>query len=166
MNTCKAPQSMQDSELDVNYSYMCMVSADVCGYKSVSVLKGTSRGPNVTSQFKFSYGFACRRRAVLRKTISHPICVWKSTGSHVTCRWETLPFVLEIIYNWISAVTDFLFSCINLLCFVHPVNTEHIFQYILVRSFLICTTWMLIVFFLLLISSLGLSSSNQKRCRA
>lgn len=78
----------------------------MCGDKCVSVLKGTSRGPNVTSQFKFSCGFACRRRAVLRKTIFHPICAWKSTGSHVTCRCVT---------TGTREVTGFLFDeCWNL----------------------------------------------------
>lgn len=52
-----------------------------------SMLAGTSRRLNVTFQFRFSFDFACPRRAVLKRTIFHPICVWKSTGSHVTCRW-------------------------------------------------------------------------------
>lgn len=63
---------------------------DVC-WSFFSVLKGTFRGPNVISQFKFSCGFAYQRRAVLKKTTSRPICVWKSTGSHVTCQWGALP---------------------------------------------------------------------------
>lgn len=54
-------------------------------------LQGTSLGPNVTSPFKFSCGFACRRQAVLRKTIFLPTCVWKSTGSRVTYRWAASP---------------------------------------------------------------------------
>lgn len=55
-----------------------------------SVLAGTSRGLNVTFQFRFSCDFACQRRAALKRTIFPPICVWKSTGSHVTCRWGGL----------------------------------------------------------------------------
>lgn len=132
------------------HTFTCFLQ--MCGDEFCSVLKGTSRGPNVTSQSKFSCGFASRRRAVLKKTIFHPICVWKSTGSHVTCRWGALhlrAFFFPAAHSW--RVTGFSFD--EYLNFKTSLCSQQKGKFSLFPSnILVCHP--------------GLSSSNQKRRRA
>ena len=69
---------------------------------------GTSREPNVTSQFRFSWDSVCLRPVVHRKTIFRPISAWKSTGSRAICRWGSLlgVFSKAVVYLWRSRLAN------------------------------------------------------------